>query len=276
MARETLAFSRDNEAAARILLQHWIIRDQFGFLLDPSVPIDQKDLKLADLACGSGMWLLELAETTPSTWQLDGFDISPAHFPKKADVSENLSFAALDSLAPVPPHLRGVYDVVHSRGFMLYVPGGDPSGLLHNIMDMLKPGGYLQLEELDLMNMYVQGEPGKWPHCERYIKQGKRWLQSRHIDASWTSALDKAVRDQGLEVSKYHKYAFRPSLQYPWTVMQTMATKDFILNDIIPTCYQVENGLTEDEWMQTLHGFVEETQQGARVLMDISICVVKK
>jgi chemotaxis methyl-accepting protein methylase len=68
---------------------------------------------------------------------LDGFDVSTAHFPLPQELAKNISFQELDSLKPVPDHLRGVYDIVHCRGLMLYVPNGDPSGLLDNQLAML-------------------------------------------------------------------------------------------------------------------------------------------
>jgi len=62
----------------------------------------------------------------------------------------------------------------------------------------------------------------------------------------------------------------------PWTTMQAMATRDFITNDIIPTCRDVENGLTADQWGEVMEELPRECHAGARVLMDLTWIVGRK
>ena len=62
----------------------------------------------------------------------------------------------------------------------------------------------------------------------------------------------------------------------PWTVMQVMATRDFIENDIIPTCDDDDQGLSPATWREVLENFPMECQSGARVLMDLVWVVGKK
>ena len=134
-----------------------MIKDQTDFLLDPSIPTKKENLKIADIACGTGyvvqtepssclmipsteassIWLVDLAKSLPLTTQLEGFDISSAHFPPKHELPANVTLGTLDSFAPVPDHLVGGYDILHCRGFMLYVANGDPSFLVENIRTML-------------------------------------------------------------------------------------------------------------------------------------------
>jgi len=79
---------------------------------------------------------VDLAKSLPHA-QLDGYDISSAHFPLKHEFPENVTLGVMDSFAPVPEHLIGQYEVVHCRGFMLHVANGDPGPLLENIKTML-------------------------------------------------------------------------------------------------------------------------------------------
>ena len=58
--------------------------------------------------------------------------------------------------------------------------------------------------------------------------------------------------------------------------MQVMATKDFIENDIIPTCGDDDRGLSPAEWREVMDHFPVECQSGARVLMDLVWVVGKK
>ena len=60
----------------------------------------------------------------------------------------------------------------------------------------------------------------------------------------------------------------------PWTIMQAMATRDFIEHDIIPT--SEGTGLSAEGWREVLENFPKECQAGARVLLDMVWVVGKK
>ncbi|CAG8980135.1 hypothetical protein HYALB_00011668 [Hymenoscyphus albidus] len=271
-------FGRHNESGARIYLQHWIIWEQIGFLLDPRIPVQGDSLKIADLACGTGIWLVDLAKRLPQTSQLDGFDISPAHFPSKHELPPQVILSELDSFAAVPENLVGKYDIVHCRGFSLYVADGDPGPLIENIKTMLKPGGYIHWEELDIEGMYVRSDkgPDAYPFCNKYIERGLSWMASQNINASWVSNLSTSLSQHDFSILKSERQTFKESLARPWTTMQLLATKDFIENDIIPTCQDHEDGLSPTEWREVLQKMPEECQAGARVLLDFLWVVGRK
>jgi hypothetical protein len=81
---------------------------------------------------------------------------------------------------------------------------------------------------------------------------------------------------RGLKVEESRKVAFDDRLAKPWTVMQALATKEFIENDIIPTCAEDPTGLAPAEWEAMSSEFPKECQNGARVLMDLSWVVARK
>lgn len=58
--------------------------------------------------------------------------------------------------------------------------------------------------------------------------------------------------------------------------MQLLATKDFIENDFIPNCQDDKEGISPEEWREILEGMPEESEDGARVLMDFLWVVGKK
>ncbi|PYH44435.1 class I SAM-dependent methyltransferase [Aspergillus saccharolyticus JOP 1030-1] len=278
MSQPTLNFSRHSEAAARLYLQHWMILDQLSSLLDPSIPLEGS-LKIVDIACGTGIWLLDLAKHLPPTAELHGFDISSAHFPTPRELPANVVLDTWDALGPVPEHLHGQYDLVHCRGMMLYIQGGDPSRLLANLALLLKPRGWLQWEELDVVNMYMRGDDTatKYPNCAKYLEYGKRWLENVGIRGGWVSQMGAFMSQHNMEVVKERRQVITPGMEKPWTTMQVMATRDFIENDIIPTCGAVgEGGISPEEWSEILREFPRECQEGARVLLDIVYVVAKK
>ncbi|KAJ2991854.1 hypothetical protein NUW58_g2371 [Xylaria curta] len=109
-----------SSARLHLQLQHLLMRNTLGYLLEPTVEksvANTRPLKVADLACGNGIWLTELhshlARNNVSA-QLDGFDINPIYFPQAAYPPSTVSLKQLDILAkPLPNELTCIYDVVH-------------------------------------------------------------------------------------------------------------------------------------------------------------------
>ena len=112
-------------------------RYQTGYLLHPNIDTNQEHLRIADIACGTGIWLIETARSVPASTQLDGFDISADQFPDKGWLPQNVTLSTLDSLAPLPNHLVGKYDIVHIGLVVMLIKGEDPVPLLKNVMAML-------------------------------------------------------------------------------------------------------------------------------------------
>jgi hypothetical protein len=78
-----------------------------------------------------------MAAHVPSQIQLHGFDVSTTLFPPKEYLPQNIELHELDVFGKLPEDLRGKFDVVHVRAFTIVVKGGDPRGLLDNMIAML-------------------------------------------------------------------------------------------------------------------------------------------
>ena len=52
---------------------------------------------------------------------------------------------------------------------------------------MTEPGGFIHWEELDVVNMYIQGDNAAetYPYCTKYIEYGQAWLKARGIQARY-------------------------------------------------------------------------------------------
>ena len=112
-------------------------RYQTGYLLHPSIDTNKEHLRIADIACGTGIWLIETARSVPASTQLDGFDISADQFPDRGWLPQNVTLSTLDSLAPLPEHLVGKYDIIHIGLVVMLIKGENPVPLLKNVMAML-------------------------------------------------------------------------------------------------------------------------------------------
>ncbi|KAI9642303.1 hypothetical protein NHQ30_009105 [Ciborinia camelliae] len=131
---------RDPLSSSRLYLQHYLWQRLVGHLLHPSIPIKEK-AKIADIACGTGIWLLDLAKelARSNKWaQLDGFDISTTQYPPSALLPPNVKLDTLDIFEPIPEQLRGQYDVIHISLLCLVIRDGDPRPVLDNVLTWIR------------------------------------------------------------------------------------------------------------------------------------------
>ena len=81
-------------------------------------------------------WLIDVSRDLPSA-QLDGFDISKEQYPCKAWLPSNISLSELDITKEIPPHLEGMYDLVHVQLFLCVVQQDGPAAILKLVYKLL-------------------------------------------------------------------------------------------------------------------------------------------
>lgn len=92
--------------------------------------------------------------------ELYGFDIQPSHFP--VDVPANVHLLERNILDPAfIKEFEGSFDIVHIRAFGSSIKNSDTSPVCHAVKSLLRPGGYIQWEEMDQSNMNssLDGKP---------------------------------------------------------------------------------------------------------------------
>ncbi|PYH38097.1 class I SAM-dependent methyltransferase [Aspergillus neoniger CBS 115656] len=158
-AQDKYCFERDKKESERLDSQHRVlVRISGDTLIHPSIPIE--DIRsVADIATGTGIWLRDLKRSL-DTPQVDryyhGFDISSEQFP---DNPGAIQFSVHDLTVPFPQEHWGRYDLVHVRLLVAALEEPDYKAAIANISRILKPGGYLQWEEIDAETYLTQGYP---------------------------------------------------------------------------------------------------------------------
>lgn len=148
--RDDYLLERGAAASARLMFQHYAITRAQGWLLHPDVQSSvpkSKSLRIADLATGNAIWPFEAAELYPDA-EVVGFDISDAQFPSKMTWPSNVRLELGDLFLPVPAKYQQYFDIVHVRLIVAAIYIMDKDVLLKNILSMIKPGGYIQWDEL--------------------------------------------------------------------------------------------------------------------------------
>ncbi|KAI1122476.1 S-adenosyl-L-methionine-dependent methyltransferase [Nemania abortiva] len=148
-------FTRDYIDNNRINLQHYQWVQLFGYHLHPSIPAVGSQHRIADVGTGTGVWLTDLSAHLPATVQLDGLDVSLKAIPPVEWLPSNVSFRQWDIREAVPEDLVGQYDIVHIRLFIFVLLDKEVPEILQKLTMLLKPGGYLQWDEVDISSFRI-------------------------------------------------------------------------------------------------------------------------
>ncbi|KAJ2978750.1 hypothetical protein NUW58_g7396 [Xylaria curta] len=136
-------------------------------------PISENPLRILDLGTGTGIWAIEMADRYPSAEVL-GLDLSPIQPPSTVDLSMRNKFADF-RFGGIPANCKFLiddvedtwengpdWDFVHLRNMIPILR--EPIKLLRNIYDNLKPGAWVELQDVDGMVHCDDGTmPPDWP-----------------------------------------------------------------------------------------------------------------
>ncbi|KLO13589.1 S-adenosyl-L-methionine-dependent methyltransferase [Schizopora paradoxa] len=117
-------------------------------ILNDDTVLLQPGCRILDSATGSGAWLIDAAQEVPEGAELYGADISDKSFPPPNDVPSNAHFSVAPATA-LPHEWDGYFDVVHQRYVANALRASDWKTALSEFHRVLKPGGALQLVEID-------------------------------------------------------------------------------------------------------------------------------
>ncbi|KAF4634393.1 hypothetical protein G7Y89_g3729 [Cudoniella acicularis] len=203
-------------------------------------------------------WLLELAAQISPQIELHGFDISSDLFPAKEYHPPNLTLQHLDAFGDLPENLKGKFDIVHIRAFTIVVKGGHPGKLLDNLVAMLKPGGYLQWDEMDSASFSAHAPNQLTPKTdtERLLNRFQISCAKMDLKFGWISNLSNIFEEKKLAVVESVRLPISDSLRH-------MSTDNFLmgLNDL---GYVVSEKILgpRNEYREALNKAVGETRKG--------------
>ncbi|GAW21143.1 hypothetical protein ANO14919_106600 [Xylariales sp. No.14919] len=119
-------------------------------------PISKNPLKILDLGTGTGIWAIEIADKYPSA-EVAGVDLSPI---QPIWIPANCKFM-IDDVEDTWENGRD-WDFVHLRNMIPILK--NPVQLLKNAYENLKPGAWIELQDVDGMVHCDDGTlPPDWP-----------------------------------------------------------------------------------------------------------------
>ncbi|KAL4871675.1 hypothetical protein BDV12DRAFT_183536 [Aspergillus spectabilis] len=149
--QDKYVFGRSQKESERLDAQHkLLLKVTNNTLIHPSIP-KEGVLSVADVGTGTGIWLKDVSrilDNPQSQRYYHGFDISAAQFPAE-QAAGNIYFSVQDITVPFPKDHWNRYDLVHVRLLVAALEEIEYKSAISNLSAILKPGGFLQWEEID-------------------------------------------------------------------------------------------------------------------------------
>jgi ubiquinone/menaquinone biosynthesis C-methylase UbiE len=139
----------------RLIIQDQMVTRAMGGTL-PEQPDPAAFQRVLDIGCGTGGWLLELAETYP-TMSLFGVDINRNMIEYAREqalahsVAERTEFRVMDALLILefPP---AYFDLVNLRFSISYMRTWDWPKMLSELLRVTRPGGVIRITDNDILH----------------------------------------------------------------------------------------------------------------------------
>lgn len=253
-------------ATSRLNLQFYLWKEALKFNIHPSIPIASDGARIADIATGTSSWLLDLSKEL-TTADLEGFDINIAQGPFNELLPGNVKLMRWNIFDEVPESLIGRYDIIHLRLLILVVQDSDPSSILRKVFKMLKPGGYIQWDDLDYPGtclIKTKGTASKAFDKLRSII----YSNGRH---DWVLQLPQLLEEQGfIEARAFH---FVDEPQY----IKANGDQHLLTMQEFASRLAAEGKLTESQsLLRLLQDAWNEVNDGVALSMPKQVCVAQR
>ncbi|MCJ1293583.1 hypothetical protein MMC34_005138 [Xylographa carneopallida] len=265
-APETYVLKRGFNASTRLAAQFYLWKDLLQYNIHPSIPLAH-DARIADVATGSGIWLLDMAASLPPTVQCHGFDISIDQCPPAAWLPKNVKIQTWDIFTDPPERFLEYFDVVHVRLITLVIKNNDPRQVISNLRKLLKPGGYLQWDETDTAQSYIKTVDDFV--ATSAVDRVRRGLadpgNARGLD-NWKYEMPKILNQNGFQDSEVFRHEYSHIMARYWSDMYTATWEEFA-STVLKTPEETSRLGTEA---------MEEVRSGSAIVFPKLIWVARK
>lgn len=258
---------RSYAAAARLNFQYYLWKASLKFNLHPSIPNPGQDAHIADVATGTAIWLTEVAHELPNA-QLEGFDIDLTQAPPKEWLPPNTRLRHWNLFDDVPQDLQGKYEIVHVRLLVLVVENSDPRPIIRNLFKMLKPGGYLQWDDLNCPDTHVKTIDGS---IQTPALQELRDMMYSRGRNDWPLQLDAILSEEEFQDARLYHFGDSLELARANGEQHLLTMEEFASR-----LTRADKTDEASKIYQLIQAVYKECLKGAALSMPRIVCVARK
>ena len=267
-SNDQYVLDRSYSAASRLNFQFYLWKNTLNFNLHPSIPAPKEGARIADVATGTGIWLLDLAKEVPATVRMDGMDITLSQAPPKQWLPAQVSMTVWNIFEDVPEAFVGKFDIVHIRLILLVIPNNDATPVIRRLAKMLKPGGYIQWDEQSGFGHRVLTiHPSVGTSAFREMHK----LMDGQGRFEWTLQLPASMNDNGFEGAEIYHYQDSLELAKAHSDMLLIMLEEFAMG--VAQSQGHEEGAKMQQLIQRIY---KESQEGAAMSVPKMVCVARK
>ncbi|GKZ29531.1 hypothetical protein AbraIFM66950_005368 [Aspergillus brasiliensis] len=204
---DDLGYGLGNGTAAAFRLNgiFYFWKETLGFNIHPTIreSLQTPNLRIADVATGTAIWLIDVANELPGATTLDGLDVTLDMAPPAEWLPPNITLRQWNIYEDLPEELEGKFDLVHLRLLLPVIQNGDPSSVIQKIVRMLKPGGWIQWDDLNIREVKIfKARPELKTEALEYLS--RFWNTGERQE--WIGRLPQSFEQEGLERAEISRY----------------------------------------------------------------------
>lgn len=244
-------------------------KEHLGFNIHPTIreSLQTPNPRIADVATGTAIWLIDLAKELPDA-TLDGLDLTLDMAPPVEWLPPNITLRQWNIFEELPEELVGQFDLVHLRLLLPVIQNGDPSSIIQKITRMLKPGGWIQWDDLNIREAKIfKARPELKIEALEYLS--RFWNTGERQE--WIGRLPQSFEQEGMKRTSIDRYE---------------NLKQYLKADCegyIVTCEETARTLARKgkvdeakEFSQIVHQASLEAAAGAAVVATRVVCIGQK
>ncbi|GAN03832.1 type 11 methyltransferase [Mucor ambiguus] len=209
--------------------------------------------RVLDIACGNGTWILEMATEFPES-QFHGIDIL-ANYPTTVKPA-NTFFCQHDILHPKGlPYPDDYFDYIHMRQVYSCFSEQDWVTVMKEIKRLLKPGGYVELRDIDPMlnNM--------GPITSRFFAKFPLMMKKWHgVNILWARHMFDIMNDVG-DMADTHIQVNALQFGLPGPIGNMIQNSLRLALKSFRLFFETHNSLPDRDYDKVIDDIIEETSK---------------
>jgi hypothetical protein len=189
--------------------------------------------------------------------QITGIDISPQQFPPRFTWPDRVNLEIHDIFRPTPERYTGRFDIVHCRLIMGTVYGQNKDRVMHNIVSLLKPGGYIQWTDVTVPLFQAMSNPTTGRGMFREPPAITTQMTSLFGSTEWLRHLCQELQPHGLV--NLHDVDMPP---VPWLSRQDTDNAIWTLTEIHEGLKSRATRAVSDSFGHAVEETLEDIRQG--------------